>query len=257
MRKISPRRRIASCSYVGRRARRHHRGPGFGLLRSVSIIRVALFSSRAPIVFDRPASQQRPSAHQFSFSARPTCGSCTASLLHLTAASSYRVPSVVTTKVPRKHNHPGMHSRPCSRACLSPPPLAGRLEDELQAGLRPVRQAYPLWARPEGSRGLLLLCLEPSLPAPRAHTDMPRARGVAGQPSTPSPPCSSPPRSTFLIIFLLLVGAAGARVCARACSRVWVRARRVAWPVFVRGCVSCGAIRAWCARACACACSLL
>jgi len=39
---------------------------------------------------------------------------------------------------------------------------------------------------------------------------------------------SSAPRSTFLIIFLPLVGATGARARARVCSRAWVRAWRLA-----------------------------
>ena len=82
----------------------------------------------------------------------------------------------------------------------------------------------------------------PSL-APRPHTHMPHARAVAGQPSTPSPPCSPTPRSGFLIIFLLLVEVAGARACARVCSRAWVRAWRCVVSC-VRACVR-GAV--WCA----------
>ena len=61
--------------------------------------------------------------------------------------------------------------------------------------------------------------------------------------------------ATFLRVYLLLVGAAGAppRACVLSCA--WVRAWRR--PVCVRGCVSCGTMRACCERACACACSLL
>ena len=59
------------------------------------------------------------------------------------------------------------------------------------ARLAPSRLHIPVAGAPSGGLGAVqvrLLCLEPSLPAPRAHTDMPRARGVAGQPSSPSPP---------------------------------------------------------------------
>ena len=85
----------------------------------------------------------------------------------------------------------------------------------------------------------------PSL-APRSHTDMPRARGVAGQPSSPSPP-SPLPR-------LVLRFSSSSRRCsepqARACVLVRARARGCArggaWCLCAWACAWCVAVCAWC-----------
>ena len=86
--------------------------------------------------------------------------------------------------------------------------------------------------------------IKPSLPRPScALTFAPcpwRGRSTFHSISSES---SSAPRSTFLIIFLPLVGATGARACARVCSRAWVRAWRCVVSC-VRACVR-GAL--WCA----------
>ena len=79
-----------------------------------------------------------------------------------------------------------------------------------------LAQPTPRWRRllgqghpiPDCARGRwrrLKPTPNPSL-APRAHTDMPRARGVAGQPSSPSPPSPLPRLvlPTFFVIFLFV-----------------------------------------------------